>query len=217
MKYFIILAVVLILSSCDLSSEGGQQKIKNINEKCFQYPKIVDSLNLTDLYDNARWFIYTWHCDMAYLPKADSLRTRTFGELELKFNHVSYRNDTVDIDFYFIDNGETILTGSTRDTRELATGVSFDLASRRKLAMFSHSNYWFQASGEKNRYVNPLQPQVISYIEKKWTTINSCFRELAKRMLNNNLSNPVIDTENKTTYVDRSHFSFVVLCKSRRQ
>lgn len=181
MKLLIVLTVVLFFISCDSNSGRGQVNIEKNNKKCFQYPRIVDSLNLPDLYDSARWFIYTWHCDMPYLPKADSLRTGTLGELELKFNHVLLKNDTVDIDFYFIDNGKTILSGSTRDTRELATGVSFDFASRRKLAMFSHGNYSFHGSGKKNRYENPLQPEVIRYIKENWDKLDDCFRELAEK------------------------------------
>jgi hypothetical protein len=181
MRHYLLIAI-LILFSCNSNQQQVKSKpVKINNDKCHIYPSAIDSLHAQDLYDSARWFIYTWHCDMPYLPKVDSLRIGTFGELELRFNRVFYKNNTLDIDFYFIDNGESVLTGSTRDTRELATGVRFDFAAKRKLAMLSRNSYSIQVNGEKSRYENPLQPEVISYIKGNWDKLDDCFRKLVEQ------------------------------------
>lgn len=181
MKLLIAAAALLLLNSCKSPSVKERIDVKKNPGQCFQYPRVVDSLDLTDLYDSARWFIYTCQCDMPYLPKADTVRTRTFGELGLEFNCALYTDDTVDIEFYFMDNGRRVLAGTTRDTMEFASGVRFDLAKRKKIAILSHNNYSYQTHGDKSRYDNPLQPEVISYIKENWSKIDNCFRELAEK------------------------------------
>ena len=178
-KFTGVIIISLILFSCGFHSKKEKKSGITTDHNCFNYPKVIDSLNFRDLYDSARWLVYTYQGDRLYLPKEDTLKTGSFGELGLKFNKLHINNDTVNIDFYFTDKGQLVLAGSSRGGTPLITGVSFDKRSRRKLAMFSHSGFSFTASGEKSRYENPEQPEIISYIKKNWKKINSCFRELA--------------------------------------
>lgn len=179
MKSFLLIIIILLQIACDSHLKKRAINAVENSDLCFVYPPVIDSLKLTSLYDTARWYIYTWHCDLPYLPKTHTSKAGSFGELELRFNHLIFKHDTVEIDFDFVDKGQSILTGSTRNARELATGVWFDFASKKKLAMYSHNGYSFQAGGEKSRYENPIQPEVTKYIKENWGKINRCFKELA--------------------------------------
>ena len=47
--------------------------------------------------------------------------------------------------------------------------------------MLSPNGFSKTVRGGANRYENPLQPEVSSYIKKNWDKLNECFRELAEQ------------------------------------
>lgn len=172
-----------ILFGCNSSHENVNKfEIENNSiDNCFTYPSRIDSLKVTDLYDSARWFLYTYHCDQFYKSKKDSSFNKSFGELELKFNNIFIKNDTAEFFFDFIDNGEPILLSMMRVYKPLVNGVGFDVNKREKIYMIA-SNISFSNKGNpKNKYVNPLQPEVLNYIKSNWNKLNECFRALAKQ------------------------------------
>ncbi|HYC40317.1 MAG TPA: hypothetical protein VEB63_07490 [Chitinophagaceae bacterium] len=180
--YFIILA----LAAFGCNSNQQQEKrneAASINGKCFTYPASVDSLQVKDLYDSARWYVYTWHCDQSYLPKSDSSKSIMFGELPLKFSNLTIRQDTLQLNFDFIDESEPypILPSMTRDNKELVTGVGFDMKARKRIYMSSPNGFSIVEKGSTTRYENPLQPEVLAYIKNNWNKLDSCFKELAER------------------------------------
>jgi hypothetical protein len=179
---------IVVLALAAISCSSNQQKAKqnervSINDKCFVYPRAVDSLQVKDLYDSARWYVYTTHCDEAYLPKRDTSKSVTFGELPLKFNNVSIKGDTIEINFDFIDEDEPypILPSMTRDNIQFLSGVGFDIKNRKRIYMLSPNGFSQIEKGPSTRYENPLQPEVIAYIKSNWEKLNSCFKELAER------------------------------------
>ena len=124
-------------------------------------------------------YIYTQYYDVLYKPKSDSLLNRPFGEVQLKFYHLAIKNDTIALIFSFIDKGEPILPSMTRDYKQLATGVGFDIKTRKKIYIIS-SNTTITSKGDpKSRYEHPMQPELINYIQDNWDKLNSCFKELA--------------------------------------
>lgn len=152
-----------------------------INDGCFVYPSAIDSLNAQELYDSARWYIYTRYCDELYKPKRDSLSSKTFGELYLKFDNLVNKHDTLDLIFNFIDNGEPILSSMMRDDRQLATGVGFDVKSKRRIYLISSNVNITYKGNPKSRYENPLQPEVLAYIKNNWDKLDPCFKALAEQ------------------------------------
>lgn len=178
--YFLIL--VLVFFGCNSNRQKEKQNEQVIvNSSCFIYPKAVDSLQVKDLYDSARWYIYTWSCDQKYLPKSDSSRAVKFGELPLKFKYLTLRRDTLEIIFDFIDESEPypILSSMTRDNKQLVTSVGFNMKDKKRIYM--GTTQWFSVveKGSTTRYENPLQPEVLNYIKGNWNELDSCFRELA--------------------------------------
>lgn len=171
-----------MLFSCNSNQQSiEQKKNERANDKCFMYPSIVDSLHLQDLFDSSRWYIYTDHCDILYLPKSDSLIKKSFGEIELKFDDLIIKNDTVTFGFNFMDKGRAIIPGMTRNDQQLATGVGFNLKTRKKIFIVSSNVTITFKNNPTSRYENPLQPEVIKYIKDNWDKLNDCFRELAER------------------------------------
>jgi hypothetical protein len=175
-----ILIIVVILFSCNLNQQQAKPKVVNVNnDKCDIYPPTIDSLHLQDLYDSARWYIYTQYCDVLFKPTTDSLLSKPLGELELKFDNLFIKNDTVNLFFDFMYKGEPILPSMTRDYKPLAMGVGFDIKVKRKIYMM-YSNATYTSKGNPaSRYENPLQPEVIKYIKENWDNLDDCFRELA--------------------------------------
>lgn len=171
-----------MLVSCNPNPPGIQQENNKVaKDKCFTYPREIDSLHLQDLYDSARWYIYTRYCDVLYKPKSDSVLSKSFGELELKFDNMLIKNDTAALIFNFADMGTPLLSNMLRDSRPLATGVGFDIKTRQKVYMIS-SNTTITSKGDPtSRYENPLQPEVIRYIKENWKKLDDCFRELAEK------------------------------------
>lgn len=176
------LLIVVILFSCNLNQQQAKPEVVNVNnDKCHVYPPTIDSLHLQDLYDSARWYIYTQYCDVLYKPTADSLLSKPLGELELKLDRLFIKNDTANLIFNFMDKGEPILPGMTRDYKQLATGVGFDIKAKKKIYIM-FSNATFTSKGNpSSRYENPLQPEVIKYIKENWDKLDDCFRELAEQ------------------------------------
>jgi hypothetical protein len=177
MKQYIILLAVYVYS-CS-SNNSSKNNVVEFKDSCFVYPEVIDSLALRSLYDSARWYIYTYNCDERYLSKSDTSMSITFGELPLKFKGLKVPNhDTLNLAFDFTDGNEAILMSLTRDTKDIPSGVGFNLTSRKKIYMLI-SNGTMSIRGGPNRYENPLQPEVVAYIKKNWDKLDPCFRALA--------------------------------------
>ncbi|SIT04427.1 hypothetical protein SAMN05421788_103107 [Filimonas lacunae] len=167
----LLAAVISTLFAC-----RSEQKVESET-----YPHEVDSLQCRDLYDSAKWYLYAWHCDVLYKPTSDSLVSKPFSELELRYSRFLMRHDALILSFNFIDNGEVILPGMTRDNVPFATAVGFDTRTREKIFKAS-ANVYFSCKGDSlNRYVNPLQPEVIDFIKKNGDKLDPWFRKEAKR------------------------------------
>lgn len=172
--------IILALFACNSDQQTTKHdEAENKYNNCRRYPSIVDSLQIQSLYDSARWYVYTWHCDQNYFSKSDTSRSITFGELPLVFDNLNFKHDTIEMNFNFMDGGEPILTSMTKDNKELSTGVGFDIKARKKIYMLSPNGFSTVEEGSTTRYENPLQPEVLAYIKDNLNKLDSCFKELA--------------------------------------
>jgi hypothetical protein len=175
----IILLAYTILGCNSNPVNKNYNAIEKVTNKCFTYPLIVDRLQVKGLYDSARWYIYTLQCDIAYRPKDDTVIQKTFGELNLSFDNLLVKGDTMEIAFNFTDRGKAVLSTSIRDFTELLTGVGYNLNAHKKIYMLSPNGFATSMHGGPNRYENPLQPEVLAYIKNNWDKLDPCFRALA--------------------------------------
>lgn len=183
MRYFFLIAAITVFGCNSNQGDKKQDEADNNMNKCFVYPTEIDSLQVKDLYDSARWYVYAWHCNERYLSKRDTSENMTFGELPLKFNNLSFRKDTLEINFDFIDEYEhyPILPSMTRDNKQFLSGVGFDMKTRKRVYMLSPSGFSTVEKGNTTRYENPLQPEIVAYIKNNWNKLDSCFKELARK------------------------------------
>lgn len=65
-----------------------------------------------------------------------------------------------------MDNGQPILPSMTRDYKQLATGVGFDVKTKKKIYIISSNTTITYNGNPTSRYENPLQPEVIKYIKE---------------------------------------------------
>jgi hypothetical protein len=176
---FAMIILAFTIYGCNSNQENGKQSTEISIDKCFAYPSTIDSLHINDLYDSARWYVYALYCDENYLPKSDTAKSISFGELPLKFDNITVKSDTVELNFIFLDNQQSILPSMTRNNKDLSTGVAFNMNTKGKMYMLSSNGYSTVVSGGNNRFENSLQPAVLTYIKNNWSKLDNCFKELA--------------------------------------
>ena len=97
MKAILLLTILCIAQNC-----SNKKSVYNDSICRDTYPTLIDSLNVSDLYDNAKWSLYTWNCDKVYLPKGEN-KENTFGVLSLEFKSCLIKSDTIEFFFDFVD------------------------------------------------------------------------------------------------------------------
>jgi hypothetical protein len=138
---------------------------------------------MEDMYDSAKWYIFTYNCDQLYKPARDSSVNIPYSKLELRFLSFAILHDTVRMGFSFMDNGRTILPAMTRDLTLVMSGVGFDSVTRKKIFMMG-PGYYMKTMGDfdpRSRYKNPLQPEVVEFIKTHKDDLDPWFRDEAKR------------------------------------
>jgi hypothetical protein len=180
MKHLLLFFAIFFAACCNNQKEKDSKK-KSQLEQCSEYPTEVDSLHVRDLYDSARWYIYTYSCDRICNCINDSLKDVSLGELQLKFNNLKLMHDTLEINYDFICNDDPLLPRDMKLNQPLLTGIGFDIKERKKIYMGSPSGFSIKIKGEKSRFETPLQPAVLDYLEEHRSSLNECFRILAEK------------------------------------
>jgi hypothetical protein len=177
----ILILITFVLLSCSTYNTDNKTSEMETNGSCSNYPRQLDTLRIADLYDSARWYIYTWNCDRIYLNKKDTSKTVTLGELPLTFSSSDIFSDSVEMNFKFMDENEPIIPSMTRNNLEIVSTVCFELKSRKKAYMRSRHSFSMIQKGVTSRFENPLQPDVLQYLHKKQHSLNPCFFRLAEQ------------------------------------
>lgn len=180
MKHYFFIAILIVVVNCN-SSQHEEKATGNKDKEIATYPLQVENAGIKELYDSAKWYLYTWNCDELYKPKSNSSLSKPFGELELRFDNLVIRNDTLILVFNFIDKEQSILPSMMKDYKQLVTGVGYDTRTKKKIFMLSSNVTITNKGNPQSRYENPLQPEVKAYIKKNRDKLNSWFREEAKR------------------------------------
>ena len=180
---FTALIPILLLFSC-MSNPGNKEKIgyNAADGNDLIYPRQVDSLHFTDLYDSAKWYLYAINTDQYYRPKRDSSASIPLGYLELRFSSVYITHDTLIVFFHFMDKDKVILPSMTRDNAQFTGGVGFLRKTKQRIfQVFSGVYYSEGGYSPTSRYFNPLQPEVLAFIRNNKDKLNPWFKAQAKR------------------------------------
>jgi hypothetical protein len=167
-------------------SIGHHSARTELDSSCYPgyYPRIVDSLRVENLYDEARWRMYCLGCcDTArLLQEYDGLAKRPFGFLNLKFTRLHLRRGD-STEFYFMfyyndtircDNGST-----SADYGILPDGVGFSNNGKRIYYSWDIALGFNRGDDPTDPLQHPLQPKVVSFIKNNRDSLNPWFKNEA--------------------------------------
>jgi hypothetical protein len=164
MTGWLIIIISLPIFGCQIKEHTGV---------CFDYPKQIDSLQIQDLYDTARLYVYTWRCDKKY---GKYYR----GQFELTYKSFFKRNDSIEI--FFTQYLPKELQDSTDDDNIIyRTSIAFNLKTKRKLWGWDINEFSASLNPGDARFESCATPEVLNFISKHKQILNPCFLELAKK------------------------------------
>ena len=106
---------------------------KKSEKDCFIYPNQIDSLKVENLYDSARWYIFTWLSDKKH-------NGSYYSELELRYDTIFLRNDSLEIFFKHYMN-EKFPETDLRSDGIAQSSVAFNISSKKKLWTFNKNDF----------------------------------------------------------------------------
>jgi hypothetical protein len=186
LKGLFLFLTIYMSAGCTQNTSGGREDNllpKHTTKATVVYPLAINSLQLQSMYDNARWTLYTWNCDNPYHPKKDSAdnEKRSFGMLPIDFDTLLKKSDTIEFYFNYMDRREIVTPTTLRYYIPLMNGVGYKYPTGEKLYLISRNNYVVKQKGIATRFEDPLQPEVVKYIDSNWSELPSDFRLLAER------------------------------------
>lgn len=204
MKHFkltIIATLLIVITACNSANTRKEKKVANtIPKQEIGYPKIVDSLGVQELYDKTKWQMYLLKCDDTPKLENDSFLftpPKSFASLDLKFDSLWQRNDSIAFyfDFYVNDTQSVLELMNKRSLKkDFCNGMLFYKGMDSLLFCYvsNHTDvisiYWTGPVPKQyydtttNRTVKPLQPKVAKYINENKSELNPWFyKEAIKR------------------------------------
>jgi hypothetical protein len=151
--------------SCD-------QKTKNT--ECFVYPKQIDSLQIRDLYDTARLYLFTWLCD----EKIDDYYR---GQFKLEYKSFFMRHDTIELFFSNFLPKERQGKNAFSDYIH-RTSIAFNIKTKQKLWGWDINGFSNGIDPGNPRFENPSTSEVVNFIKNHKRILDPCFSELIERM-----------------------------------
>lgn len=188
-RIILLLGTSLFFSiSCNVISKRDDKGNKTDSiDSLLQLPN-VDSLEKTSVYQDAKWWLYCWHCDdsvaqLFTLSEDLSLPCfKTMGELDLSFDTLITSEKYVS--FYFNYSGtDSCPIENLIPKAIIQTGITIQISNDSVFSFADKSTQLLVWSGENpsSRLYNPLQPEVINYIKTNRARINPWFRKEAIR------------------------------------
>lgn len=173
----IFLGTLLFITAC----KNSEREKELTNDLKSEYPRIVDSLGVQNLYNKTKWNLYCLYCDDTIIVK-NKAGLETFASKELKFDTLILSGDSLEINLKF-QCGE--LPCDEMMKNDVLAGIVYRYGTDSILCYSSNSTLrylWVQSPvSAKSRLVDPLQPDVIKYINDNRTKLNTWFYNEAVR------------------------------------
>jgi hypothetical protein len=167
LKSLILFAIGLLLLSfiaCGKKQEGAE---------CFEYPKQIDSLQVRDLYDTARLYLFTWLCD-------EEIDNYYRGQFELKYKSFFLRNDSLEL-FFSHSLPKELQNSPEFRTYLHRSSMAFNIKTKQKLWGWDINGFSDALKPGDARFESPASTEVVDFIRTHKYILNPCFLELAKR------------------------------------
>ena len=157
-------SLLFLLIACERKEPG---------EECSEYPKQIDSLQVRDLYDTARLYLFTWLCDR----QIDSYYR---GQFELKYKAFYLQNDSLEL--FFSHSLPKELQNSTTASEYIhKTSMAFNIKTKQKLWGWDINGFSDALRPDEERFNNPLTNDVQAFIKTHRSILNPCFLALLKK------------------------------------
>jgi hypothetical protein len=150
------------------------------------YPVIISHLHLQKIYDDAKWRLYCLYCYDTVKFKNNIIEggTVTYGELNCNLSFLFNRHDTAELYFGFnnADSQNLIL-----DNMQMMAGAAYRYGPDSFVSYidkYESSYRWWKCINPPcppNKYIDYLQPEVITYIKNNKHKINKWFFNEAKK------------------------------------
>lgn len=182
MRITIIILFTIVCLSCRNDKSIRQLSIRtSVNDSL---NKVADSLGIENLLNDAKWRLYCIYCDKKLKLDNTPDTLIELGTLPLNFELLGIRGDTIDIWLYFYFLGKPCVWPHVKEG--FSEGCGYLNSSDSMIYYIEscglHVNTECYDPKCPLRTVNPLQPEVISYINQNKTKINPWFlNEALKR------------------------------------
>lgn len=179
-------AVIIFICTCKENAENSVKAEKktyfdSIENKNME---LLNSYNLLQLNDTAKWLLYAIHCDDSCTEGRgrfkQSLVKTPLSFFKMKLNYVAKKSDTLSLLYNFLYDDSLYIERINSD-KGITNGIMFDVKNNKIIGYIIGEAIFSQAGNPDSRYVNPLQSEVIAFIKRNKDKLNPWFREEAKR------------------------------------
>jgi hypothetical protein len=184
----IIVTLLVCLCLCLFSCKTASRKEESLTQFKSEYPQIVDSLGFIELYNETKWLMYCYQCDDTLEAIDSSILgdSITYGMLELRFDTIrDYKDNGIEINFNFYYNDTKCDSFSPKVS---IWGIVYSKKDNKVMYYVKHTdfaNYTKDSCVDgrpcPSRFINPLQPEVVKYINDNKAKLNPWFYREAKK------------------------------------
>lgn len=171
-RNLIVFTFFLVFFGCNYEKEKGNERVINMQSAVIQ-----DSATAIVKFD-----LYCIFAGEKFAFKDDSTHLIDYSSCDLDVNALSHFSDTLELSVNFYQNKKMVNAENCLENgvRRISR-ILYSLKENKILEYFTPENMGFYEGTPTSRYFKPLQPEVISYIIKKKSTLNLWFKGEAKR------------------------------------
>ncbi len=166
-RSLIVLTVVslfLFFMACERKQPGIE---------CFNYPKQIDSLQIRDLYDTARLYLFTWLCDREF----DNYYR---GQFELKYKSFFMQNDSIELFFsHSLPKKPEDPNSGSGDSH--VASIAFNIKTKQKLWGWDINGFSDALQPGNPRFESAASKEVLDFIKIHKSIMDPCFLALAEK------------------------------------
>jgi hypothetical protein len=180
--------------TCNNPNESESRAVvdhKKADEKANEYVErekhtlsYLDSHNLLQLNDTAKWWLYNIFCDDT-VPKIYSGHNNktylSFLNLYALAPGWSADSTRIEIAYAFVLDDTIELLDFPTKFGPMPSGVTFDVKTKKVLGLLKGLGGYVTERGEKSRYEYLLQPEVLTFVKAHKDSLNKWYLDALKR------------------------------------